>query len=83
MDEEYTPHRKALEDGGWLMDGEIIHYWVRMKDYPVSFYVVAFKSHTGTITVNCIRGFGGNTEIPAQVSIDKRIGNWERIFGKE
>ena len=83
MDEEYPPHRKALEEGGWLMDGTVVHYWVRDENgYPVSFYVVAFKQYGKIPTIDCIRVFGGNAGTSAQVSIDKRIRNWKRIFGE-
>ena len=83
MDVEYPPHRKALEEGGWLHNGKVIHYWVRYESgHPVSFYVLAFKSYNKIPTIDCIRVFGGHTEVQAQVSIDKRVRNWKQIFGE-
>ena len=83
MDEEYPAHRKALEEGGWLQGGEVIHYWVGDRSsYPISFYVAAYKGYTGKITIDCLRVFGGADEVPAQVSVDKSIRNWNRIFGE-
>lgn len=82
MDEEYPPHRKALEEGGWIEDGAVIHHWFRDDGYPISFYVVAFKSHTGMITIDCLRVFGGTVGARVQVSVDKRVRNWKQLFGE-
>jgi len=71
MDEEYPAHRKALEEGGWIGDGEVIHHWFRNDgNYPISFYVVAFKSYDELPTIDCLRVFGGVDGFPAKVSID-------------
>jgi hypothetical protein len=50
--------------------------------YPVSFYVVAFKSYDELPTIDCLRVFGGVDGFPAKVSIDKRVRNWVRTLGE-
>jgi hypothetical protein len=87
MDEEYTPHRKALEDGGWLEGGKVIHYWLKSKDffdYPVSFYVVAFIDYNKMPAIRCMRVFGGASGDVVQVSVDKDVSmsNWVRVSGE-
>jgi hypothetical protein len=82
MDEEYPAHRKALEDGDWLKDGKVIHYWFRNNNYPVSFYVVVFIDYNKIPTIRCIRVFGGDYGLSIQISVDKSIEmeNWKQIF---
>lgn len=84
MNGEYPAHKKALEEGGWLQGGEIIHYWFREDANPVSFYVVAFMSYNKISTIDCLRVFGGTDGYSAQVSVDKRVGmeKWKRMFGE-
>ena len=87
MDKEYPPHRKALEDGDWLRGGEVIHYWLKTKnffDYPVSFYVVAFIDYNKVPVIRCMRVFGGASGGVVQISVDKDVGmsNWKRMFGE-
>jgi len=84
MNREYPAHKKALEEGGWLQTGVLIHFWCRDEIHPVSFYVVAFMCYNKIPTIECLRVFGGTDEYPAQVSVDKRVAmrNWKRIFGE-
>lgn len=87
MDKEYSPHRKALEDGGWLRGGEVIHYWLKTKDffdYPVSFYVIVFIGCNKVPAIRCMRVFGGASGGVVQISVDKNVemSDWKRMPGE-
>lgn len=84
MNGEYPAHKKALKEGGWLQGGEILNYWFREDDSPVSFYVVAFMSFDKIYTIDFLRVFGGTDGYPAQISVDKRVRmeEWKQMFGE-